>query len=123
MKKLAIVGLAAVAVMLTPLFVSGADEDEEVTLTGEPVDIQCFLQGRSGLAHASCAQACAGKGLPVGFFVEGDEDEALYLVLGAEGKQAKDLLSEHMGKQVKATGKVSKKGGMKVLTVSKVEEA
>lgn len=121
MKKIAIVGLAALAVMLTPLFVSGQDKAEDVTLSGEPVDIQCFVQGRSGEAHASCAKACAEKGLPIGFFVKDGDEEELYLVLGGGGKTAKDLLAEHMGAQVKATGKVSTKGGMKVLTVSKVE--
>jgi hypothetical protein len=121
MKKLAIIGLAAVAVMLTPLMVSGQEEAKDVTLTGEPVDIQCFLQGRSGEGHASCAKSCAEKGLPIGLYVgEGDEGE-LYLVLGGGGKDAKAHLAEHMGKQVKATGKVSMKGGMKVLTVAKVE--
>ena len=51
---------------------------------------------------------------------DGDKEE-LYLVLGGGGKAAKDLLAAHMGAQVKATGKVSTKGGMKVLTVSSVE--
>ncbi len=49
------------------------------------------------------------------------EDAQLYLVLGAGGKQAKDLMAQHMGKQVSVTGKVSEKNGMKVITVSKVE--
>lgn len=122
MKKLAIVGLAAIAVMLTPLVVSGQDEEaKEVTLTGEPVDIQCFLAGRSGEGHASCAKSCAEKGLPIGFFVKDGDEETLYLVLGGGGKDAKAHMSAHMGAQVKATGKVADKGGMKVLTVEKVE--
>jgi len=118
MKKIATLTLATLAVMLTPMLVFGADKDAEVTLTGEPVDIQCFMQGRSGEGHASCAKSCAGKGLPIGLFVKDGDKEELYLVLGDDAK--KEFI-ENMGKQIKATGKVSKKGGMKVLTLSKVE--
>lgn len=94
---------------------------EEKTLTGEPVDIACYLQGRAGEGHASCAKSCAERGQPIGLAVkEGDKTE-LYLCLGGGGKQPKDLLGEHMGKQVKVTGSVSEKEGLKVITVAKVE--
>ncbi len=119
MKKFALLGLAAMAVMITPMLVSAADE--AVTLTGEPVCITCALQDKSGESHIACAKGCATKGLPIGLLVKDGDKEEMYLALGDGGKQAKDLLSEHMGHQVKATGKVATKGGMKVITISKVE--
>ena len=120
--KLSQLGLVVCSAFLAPVFVGAAEEAQEVTLTGEPVDMECFLLGRSGEAHASCARSCAEKGTPIGFLAVDDEgNEALYLVLGAERKPAKEYMAEHMGKEVEATGKVTTKSGMKILTVSKVE--
>lgn len=121
MKYVGMLCAVALALAITPLMVSGADDDAEVTLSGEPVDINCFLTGKSGSGHASCAKSCADRGNPIGLFVKDGDEEELYLVIGADGKSAKDVIAEHMGKQVKATGKVTTKGGMKVIAVSKVE--
>ena len=106
--------LVLMAMLGAPMVVMAA----ETTLTGEPVDISCFLTGKSGEDHASCAKTCAGKGLPVGFSVTDGDSSELYLVLGS----AKDDLVAHMGKQVTVTGEVSDKDGMKVIEVSKVME-
>jgi hypothetical protein len=97
---------------------------EDQTLTGEPVDIACYLGGKSGEGHAACAKACADKGQPIGLAVKGaDGKTSLYLVMGGGGKAAKDLMGEHMGKQVTVTGAVTEKEGMKIITASKVEAA
>ena len=121
MIKKTLFGIAVLAVFLTPLIVWAADE--ESTLEGEPVDMKCFLQGRSGTGHASCATACANKGLPIGLLVKEGDTSQLYLVIGGNDKPAKDHMSAHMGKQVKATGKVVEKNGLKTITVTKVEAA
>ena len=117
MRKI-VVGMA-----LAALACAGAYAEDK-TLTGEPVDIACYLGGKAGEAHASCAKACAEKGQPIGLAVkEADGKETLYLVMASGGKAAKDLLGEHMGKQVAVTGAVAEKGGMKIITASKVEPA
>jgi hypothetical protein len=118
-KKVLMGSLAAV------LAVAGlAAQAEDTTITGEPVDISCFLGGKSGEAHIACAKSCAEKGQPLGIAAKGaDGKEVLYLALGAAGIAAKDILAPSMGKQVKVTGAVSEKGGMKVVTISKVEAA
>ena len=116
--------VAVLTACFVPIVSTGAEEAQEVSLMGEPVDIQCYLGGRSGEAHASCAKSCAEKGLPIGFVTVDDEGkEHLYLVMGAERKPAKDYMAEHMGQEVTATGTMVTKDGMKVLTVSKVEAA
>ncbi len=107
---------------VVPSVTTGAEDSVEVSLTGEPVDVQCYLKGRSGEAHASCAKTCAEKDLPIGFAtVDDDGKEHLYLVMGADQKPAKGIMLEHMGKEVTATGTLATKNGMKILTVSKVE--
>ncbi len=116
----------AIALVVTALSVAliPAFAEDATTLTGEPVDIACYLGGKSGEGHAACAAACAQKGNPLGLAVKGaDGKETLYLAMGGGGKQAKDLLGTVMGKQVKATGVVSEKNGLKVITIASVEEA
>ncbi len=113
--------LVALAAFSVPI---AAEEAQEVSVTGEPVDISCYLGGRSGEGHAACAKSCVEGGKPVGFVTIDDEGkEHLYLVMGGGAKAAKDYLAEYMGQEVTATGTLVTKDGMKVLTVSKVEVA
>ena len=122
-KKVVPVGLVAVVVLaMAPVAVIYAEDTVgvDVVLSGEPVDMNCYLTGKSGEEHASCAIACATKGNPIGLVVEQDGKRVLYLVLGAGGKASKDLLAEHMGTIVDVTGKASKKGGLNILVASEV---
>ncbi|GEM_PF-2445517 len=119
MKRLALLVGAIAAVVAIPLLASA----EEQTLKGEPVDITCYLQGRSGAGHAGCAASCANKGLPIGLLVEAEGKKQVYLVLGGGGKEAKEYMAAHMGKQVNCTGTVADKDGLKVITVTKCEAA
>ena len=113
-------GLLAIALSMMVVPAIGAAA-EEVTLKGEPVDIQCYLGGQRGEGHASCAKSCANKGLPIGFVTKGEDGkEEMYLVMGANQKAAKDYMADHMGKQVSAKGTVTEKDGLKILTVSEV---
>ncbi len=122
MVKKTLFGVVILAVLMTPLVVWAAShEEQETTLKGEPVDLKCFLQGRSGEGHAACATTCAKNGLPIGLLVKDGEESLLYLVMGGDNKPAKDHMAAHMGKQVKATGKVVEKNGLKIITVTKVE--
>lgn len=123
MRNFAILSCALlVAAAFVPAWGQAA-EKEEKTLTGEPVDIACYLEGRAGEGHAACAKSCAEKGNPIGLVVDEDGEKTLYLAMGSTEHSAADLLKDHMGKQVKATGAVRDKEGMKVIAVAKVEPA
>ncbi len=111
--------MIAVATLMTPFV--GVSAEDEVTLKGEPVDISCYLGGKSGEGHASCAKACVTGGKPVGFVTSNaDGEKSLYLVVGGNNKAAKDYMADHMGKIVEAKGTVVEKDGLKILTVSEV---
>src|SRR5690242_10145612 len=101
-KRLAIALAACVlSFALIPAFAA------DTTVTGEPVDIACYMSGKSGEGHAACATACAGKGQPIGLVSKGaDGKTTMYLVMSGHDKAAKDLLGPLMGKQVKVTGAV-----------------
>lgn len=109
--------IATLALMLG----GAAVQAEDTTITGEAVDISCYLGGNSGEAHASCAAACAEKGQPIGLLVTEGDEKQVYLVLGQGGKSAKDLMLPHMGKQVEVTGTVADKDGMKAIRVAEVK--
>ena len=122
MKMLNKVLMAALVLAAMPVFAEDA-KPVDVTLTGEPVDIACYLGGKSGEGHAACATACANKGNPIGLVVSEGDNKVLYLVVGEGGKAAKDVMAAHMGKQVDVTGKASKKDGMMVIAAASVAEA
>jgi hypothetical protein len=116
-KILAFSLIVAVAFAIAPVSTSFAADG---VFSGEPVDMNCYVDGKSGAGHASCATACANKGNPIGLVVKEDGKSVLYLVLGAGGKASKDLLAAHMGKIVDVTGKASKKDGMNIIMASAV---
>ena len=100
--------------------VASADAPQEDTLTGEVVDVFCYLDhGEEGLGkkHASCAKKCIKNGLPVAIKV-GDQ---LYLASLADHEPANALLADYAAQQVTVHGKVMERDGQKFIAVSHVE--
>jgi hypothetical protein len=90
------------------------------TLTGEIVDITCFMDhGSKGEPHSACAQKCIEKGLPVGLLV-GDE---LYLVILASHDSPNTKLAPFAGKLVTMTGTITKRDGLRVIDMDSVVPA
>lgn len=113
--------VATVAIAVVPTF-AAEEAAVDVVLSGEPVDITCYMSGKSGEGHAGCATACANKGNPIGLVVDEGDKKVLYLVLGADGKASKELMAEYMGYVVDVTGKASKKDGLNIIVASSVAE-
>ena len=94
----------------------------EQTLTGEVIDVMCYLshgqEGR-GKGHAECAQQCIKSGLPVAIKV----GEQLYLASMADHKPANATLAGLAGQQVKVTGMVMERDGQHLIAISSVEKA
>ncbi len=88
------------------------------TLTGEVVDLNCYLgHGGMGKDHAKCAKQCIKKGLPVGLLTEKGE---IYLAVGPDHNKANDLLVEKASETVTVVGEVSEKSGMKLIAVHEI---
>ena len=122
--------LLAIPVLMTARADAQDPKPEVKTLTGEPIDIQCYIgdSTRVGAGHATCAASCMERGLPTGLLVaekdkEGKDVKQVYLLLDARGKTLKELVGTSFGKQVKATGQLTTKDGMKVLMVDTVAAA
>ena len=114
--------MVAVVMVIAPVANTFAADNaaKDVVLSGEPVDMVCYLGGKSGPGHAGCARACVNKGNPIGLVVKDGDDSVLYLVLADGGKASKDLMAAHMGANVDVAGKASKKNGMNIIVASKV---
>ena len=87
-------------------------EVELQTLTGEVVDLMCYLDHEGkGEKHAACAKTCIESGGPVGLLV-GDK---VYLVIG-EHKPINDKLSPLAAQTVTLKGKVVERAGMRMIS-------
>ena len=95
---------------------------QEQTLTGEVVDVFCYLShDKEGLGpkHAVCAKKCISSGLPVAIKV-GDE---LYLATMADHTAANAQFADLAGQQVTVRGKIMEKDGQHLIAVSSVSKA
>ncbi len=116
-KIFAVVAGAAFAVALaSPL---GA---QATTVKGEVVDIACATKkapGGKGTDHASCAMACAKKGMPAGIMTA----DAIYTVTGDYAANNNAKLLEFVAKSVEVTGTVTEKDGQKSIAIKSIKLA
>lgn len=82
------------------------------TISGEVVDVSCFLQlGKRGEAHIPCGQQCVRNGQPIGVLTDSGR---LYLVVPEEHHPRRDgevnireRFAELMGKRIRISGMVT----------------
>ena len=94
----------------------------EESLTGEVVDVFCYLShGAEGLGakHAGCAKKCIKGGLPVAIKV-GDQ---LYLASMADHTAANAQLADLAATQVTVRGQVMERDGQHLIAISQIEPA
>jgi hypothetical protein len=105
-------------VIPTLTFAAEQSSGSEKSVTGEVVDLMCYLDhGAKGDKHAGCAETCIKNGGPVGIL----SGENLYLVVG-DHKPINDQLAPKAGKTVTLKGKVVERNGMKMLENAELEK-
>jgi hypothetical protein len=100
---------------------AASSASQEQTLTGEVVDVFCYLShGNEGLGrgHAGCAKKCIKSGLPVAIKV-GDQ---LYLASMADHTAANAKLADLAAEQVTVRGKVMEKDGQHLIAISEIQK-
>jgi len=116
---------AAFAVSATAQSQEAKSSSNNVSITGEIIDVKCYttgMMGGRGPEHEDCAIACIKGGLPVGVLDEKTGD--VYTIVPAKGtKGANEALLKFVAKKVKIEGKLLEKGGNKILAYSSIEEA
>jgi hypothetical protein len=106
----------AFAALLFAFAVFAADE---VTLTGEIVDLHCYTsRGARGEEHAGCSNACISRDVPAGLLTD---DGTLYLLVNEKPVSVKEKIAGKAGKKVTARGKVVERSGVKALQLVSVE--
>ena len=89
-----------------------AEATETVTVTGEVLDMACYLDhGATGEKHASCAKTCIESGLPVGLKTA---DGKTYLLIG-EHKPINKQLAAYAAKTITVRGKLVTRDGISML--------
>lgn len=97
-----------------------ARAQEAVTVSGEVVDLACYLsKGSKGKRHKQCAVLCAKKGLPIGVLTDSGD---VYLLIEdhddpAPYEAAKDLA----GERATVSGKKFSKGGVQSVLVAETK--
>jgi len=105
---------------LTAWSLSSSAQDKSTTVTGEVLDMHCYMSmDAHGDGHKSCAAKCIQGGSPMGVLTS---DGKVYLLLEDDAKKdAFDEAKKHAGEQVTVTGTVSEKDGIKAMVVTDVK--
>jgi len=101
-------------------FPSAQPKGERATISGEVVDLWCYLEGGDrGPAKKDCATACAKAGNPIGVL---DAKGNLYVAAGLKDHQpAQSILLNKMSDQVTVTGTLVRKGGVQIMYIESVK--
>ncbi len=120
LKMFALTLIAGVALVFS-LLSYGAEKKESgktETITGEVVDLMCYLDhGAKGEKHKGCAEKCIKGGGPVGL-LSGDQ---VYLVIG-EHEPMNDKLASLAAQTVTLKGKVVERSGMKMIENAEIQK-
>lgn len=103
-------------------------QGKPVSLTGEIIDISCYLQvGKHGDKHKDCGQKCARHGQPIGLLTE---DGDVYTLIDEEHDPRRDgftevrkELIEHMAEVVKVHGTATEVAGQKAVYITGTAKA
>jgi len=107
--KVAVAFAFTTALAFSPLAL--AEEHASKTVTGEVVDMMCYVDHNAmGDKHAACAAKCIKGGGPVGITSEGKT----YLIVG-DHKPMNDQLAEYAGKTVTLKGKLAERDGISMI--------
>ncbi len=88
-----------------------------VTLTGEVVDLSCYLQlGKKGDAHKACGAKCVTAGEPAGLLTK---EGKVYMLMAEQHHPRRDgqvsidkEMAEQMGQTITVSGMLVKNGGI-----------
>jgi hypothetical protein len=118
-----ILTLLSAAALLLSISSSGLAHEpagKKTVLVAQVVDTACYLGHNSKDAkHAKCAETCAKEGIPLAL-LDGKAN-VLYLPIAMNHKNANPQLMPFIEKQVRVTGTVMEKNGMKGIVIEKVE--
>src|SRR5438105_1052946 len=101
---------------------AGGAADNDTVVSGEIVDLACYLGHESaGAKHGKCAKMCIKGGAPMGLKADGGD---VWLLVNDHAAEAAYTAAKNLaGGKAKITGHTAKKGGLNALIVEKAEKA
>jgi hypothetical protein len=95
----------------------------EKTFVGHVVDVSCYVShGSIGEAHRECAETCAKAGIPLAILDQ--QTGTLYLPLAkSHHEPANKGLMAFVEKDVRVTGTVTEKDGLKTIAIESIAAA
>lgn len=98
-----------------------APAGNEMTLTGQVVDVNCYVSmGASGAGHKQCAAACAKKGVALAILSDG----TLYMPVSSKpGDPQNSRLEPFVEGRVKVTGTHRMSSGLHTIEIKTIEAA
>lgn len=118
-RKLVVVISFVATIIVAVVSIAAQPKGERVTVTGEVVDMWCYLEaGDKGPAKKACATACAKAGNPIALV---DAKGQLFVAAGLKSHQpAHELLLGKMNEQVTVTGTLVKNAGVQMIYIESV---
>ena len=115
-----LLSLCGVGVLLVGGLSTGIAQHEagtSTTIVGRVVGLACYLgHGTVGDSHRECALTCAKAGIPMAILDQ--STQTLYLPLAKDHHQAANTeLMPFVEREVRVTGTVVEKDGMKAITL------
>jgi hypothetical protein len=118
--SLALFTFGALALAAPPAAHHAAAAAAAKTISGEIVDLSCYLgHGAKGAAHKECAATCAANGSPMGLLT--DKGVLYVLTMNHENPDAYNAAKKIAGGMAKVTGSVGMKSATRALQVDAVE--
>jgi hypothetical protein len=104
----------------SPVSSRPAAAQEEIKVSGEILDMSCYLsKGSKGARHKTCAKMCAEKGLPIGVITESGD---VYLLLeDHDNPDPYDALKKLAGGNAEVGGKKFTRSGMQSILVQEAK--
>jgi len=105
--------------IFTTSVLTAQPKGERVTVTGEVVEMWCYLEaGDRGASKKACATACAKAGNPIALV---DEKGQLFVLAGLKSHQpAQELLLDKMSERVTVTGTLVKNPNAQMIYIDTV---
>ncbi len=111
--------LGSVIFCAAPLFAHENESAETKKITGEVVDLACYIDhGAGGATHTDCAKKCIESGLPVGLKAD---DGKTYLLIGEHAPLNKEL-AQYATKKITVEGKVVSRDGINLIENAVVQQ-
>ena len=113
-------GILAGALSLLATAVSAQKATDTMTVKGEVLDMNCYMDhGAHGAKHAECAATCLKNGSPVG--VLGTDGKVYLIVADHSNEDPYDEVSKHPAENVQVSGRYANRNGVQALIIESVK--